>query len=224
MTDNFRQQARRRSSLQAGSAEESREDEGLRASLRRLVLCTDADRRTIERDLHDGVQQHLVALAVQVQLAAQAADTDPATAKALLEELARHVQHAVDEAARLAQRIYPATLEAGGLAVLLRSAASNAGGDASVDVVSGSDVPAEVAVTVYLCWLDALGRAGGERRATIKVRESDDALDFDVLADGAQSGGSPDWLQDRVEALGGSVTITRRTGRVSVSGSLPLRR
>ena len=177
--------------MQAGWAEESREDERLRASLRRLVLCTDADRRTIERDLHDGVQQHLVALAVQVQLAAQAADSDPATARALLEELARDVQHAVDEAALLAQRIYPATLEAGGLAVLLRSAASNAGGDASVDVAAGSDVPAEVAVTVYLCWLDALGRAGGERRATIKVRESEDALDFDVLADGAHSGAVP---------------------------------
>ena len=74
--------------MQAGWAEESREDGRLRASLRRLVLSTDADRRTIERDLHDGVQQHLVALAVQVQLAAQAADSDPATARALLEALA----------------------------------------------------------------------------------------------------------------------------------------
>ena len=211
--------------MQAGWAEDSREDERLRASLRRLVLSTDADRRTIERDLHDGVQQHLAALAIQVQLAAQAADSDPATARALLEELARDVQHAVDEAALLAQRIYPATLGAGGLAVLLRSAASNAGRDASVDVAAGSDVPAEVAVTVYLYWLDALGRAGGERRATIKVRESEDALDFEVLADRAHSGGSPGWLQDRVEALGGWVAITRRTGGgVSVSGSLPLGR
>jgi signal transduction histidine kinase len=224
MTDNFRSQARRRSILQVRPAGETGEDERLRATLRRLVLCADADRRAIERDLHAGVQQHLVALAVEVQLAAQAADSDPATARALLEELARDVQRAVDETALLAQRIYPGTLEAGGLAVLLRSAASTAGGDASVDVAAGSDVPAEVAMTVYLCWLDALGRAGGERRATIKVRETEDALDFDVLADGAQSGGSPDWLQDRVEALGGSVTITRRTGRVSVSGSLPLRR
>jgi signal transduction histidine kinase len=224
MTDNFRQQAGRGPILQAGWAAESSEDEGLRATLRRLVLRADADRRAIERDLHAGVQQYLVALAVEVQLAAQAADSDPATARALLEELARDVQRAVDETALLAQRIYPGTLEAGGLAVLLRSAASTAGGDASVDVAAGSDVPAEVAMTVYLCWLDALGRAGGERRATIKVRETEDALDFDVLADGAQSGGSPDWLQDRVEALGGSVTITRRTGRVSVSGSLPLRR
>jgi signal transduction histidine kinase len=211
--------------VQTGSAEVSREDEGRRASLRRLVLCTDADRRTIERDLHDGVQQHLVALAVAVQLAAQAADSDPERARSLLEELARDVQRAVDEAALLAQRIYPATLEAGGLAVLLRSAATNAGGDASVDVAAGSDVPAEVAMTVYLCWLDALGRAGGEGRATIEVRGSKGALAFDVLADGEHGGGSPDWLQDRVEALGGRVAITRRTsGGVSVSGSLPLGR
>ena len=211
--------------MQAGRAEESGEDERLRASLRRLVLCTDADRRAIERDLHDGVQQHLVALAVAVQLAAQAADSDPTTARALLEELARDVQRAVDETALLAQRIYPGTLEAGGLAVLLRSAASKAGGDASVDVAARSDVPAEVAMTVYLCWLDALGRARGERPATIKVRESEHALDFDVLSDGANSGTSHDWLQHRVEALGGRVAITQRTdGGVSVSGSLPLTR
>jgi len=211
--------------LQAGRAEESGEDERLRASLRRLVLCTDADRRAIERDLHDGVQQHLVALAVTVQLAAQAADVDPAAARAYLEELARDVQHTVDEAALLAQRIYPATLEAGGLAVLLRSAASTAGGNSSVDVAAGTDVPAEVAMTVYLCWLDALGRVSGERRATIEVRESEVALDFEVLADGADSGGRPDWLQARVEALGGRVTITRRSdGGISVSGSLPLGR
>ena len=210
--------------MQVRPAGDTGEDERLRATLRRLVLCADADRRAIERDLHDGLQQHLVALAVAVQLAAQAAESDPVTARALLEGLARDVQQALDEAALLAQRIYPGTLEAGGLAVLLRSAASTAGGDASVDVAADSDVPAEVAMTVYLCWLDALGRAGGERRATIKVRETEDALDFEVLADGARSGGSPDWLQDRVEALGGSVTITRRTGGVSVSGSLPLRR
>jgi signal transduction histidine kinase len=209
--------------LQAGSAEESREHERLRASLRRLVLCSDADRRAIERDLHDGVQQHLVALAVDVQLTAQAADSDPAATSSLIEELARHVQHALDEAALLAQRIYPATLDAGGLAVLLRSAASEAGADASVDVAAGPDVPAEIAMTVYLCWLDAL--FGCEERATIKVRESGDDLDFEVLMDGAHSGRWHGCLQDRVEALRGRLTITHGTGgEVSVSGSLPLRR
>ena len=210
--------------MQAGWTGESTEDDGLRASLRRLVLFADADRRAIERDLHDGVQQHLVALAVEVQLAAQAAEADPASVEGLFEELARGIQHALDETALLAQRIYPAPLEPGGLAVLLRSAASTIGGDASVDIAAGSDLPAEIAMTVYLCWLDALGRGCGERPATIKVRESEHALDFDVLSDGANSGTSYDWLQHRVEALGGRVAITQRTdGGVSVSGSLPLR-
>ena len=210
--------------MQAGWTGESTEDDGLRASLRRLVLFADADRRAIERDLHDGVQQHLVALAVEVQLAAQAAEADPASVADLFEGLARGIQHGLDETALLAQRIYPATLEPGGLGVLLRSAASTAGGDVSVDVAAGSDLPTEIAMTVYLCWLDALGRARGERPATIKVRESEHALDFDVLSDGANSGTSHDWLQHRVEALGGRVAITQRTdGGVSVSGSLPLR-
>jgi len=109
--------------------------------------------------------------------------------------------------------------------VVLRSAASTAGGHAAVDVAVGSDVPAEVAMTVYLCWLDALGRAGGERRAAIEVRESEGDLDFVVLVDGAHAGGRPVWLEDRVEALGGRVAITARPdGELSVSGSLPLRR
>ena len=110
--------------MQVRPAGETGDGERLRATLRRLVLCADADRRAIELDLHAGVQQHLVALAVEVQLAAQAAEADPAAVGALLEELAREVQHALDETALLAERIYPATLGAGGLAVLLRSAAS----------------------------------------------------------------------------------------------------
>ena len=76
--------------------------ESLRASRRRLVLAADADRRRIERDLHNGVQQHLVALAVNVQLAGRLADADPAAAKTLLEQLERDVQRGAgrDGAAR----------------------------------------------------------------------------------------------------------------------------
>ena len=74
---------------------------------RRLVLAADADRRAIERELHEGVQQHLVALAVNLQLARQSADADPEAAKELLEQMGRDVQQALDETAQLAQRIYP---------------------------------------------------------------------------------------------------------------------
>ena len=101
--------------------------EELRASRRRLVLAADADRRTIERDLHDGVHQHLISLAVSLQLAGQAEGSDPVALPALLAEMARAVQDALEETAQLAQRIHPATLEAVDLAALLRSASTAAG-------------------------------------------------------------------------------------------------
>jgi signal transduction histidine kinase len=203
------------------------EIEGLRASRTRLVSATDADRRTIERDLHDGVHQHLIALAVNLQLARQAADSDPPAAKTLLEEMGRDVQRAIEQTALLAQRIYPATLEAGGLAALLRSAAVNAGVPASVDVDvdAGSNYPPEVAMTVYLCWLDMLARGSGDTRVQITVREGDDALAFEVSGNDAGSDVALDRVRDRVDALGGRLTITESPdGSIRVSGSLQLSR
>jgi signal transduction histidine kinase len=203
----------------------SAEIEELRASRKRLVLAADADRRTIEGDLHDGVHQHLVALAVTLQLVGQAADSDPAEAKTLLEEMGRDVQQALDETALLAQRIYPTTLEADGFAALLRSAALNAGVRASVDVAAGSNYPPEVGMTVYLCWLDALARGSGETRLTIRVRENEDALDFEVVGDAPRSDADLARVRDRVEALGGRLTMTSgHDGGIRVSGSLPLSR
>jgi signal transduction histidine kinase len=193
------------------------EIDSLRAARKRLVLAADSDRRTIERDLHDRVHQHLVALAVNLQLAEQAADDDPAAAKTLLEEMGREVQQALDETSLLAQRIYPAMLEAGGLAALLRSAAVNAGVPASVDVSAGSNYPAEVGMTVYLCWLDALACGNGETRVSITVREDEDAVAFEVSGNAAWSDAEIDRVRDRVEALGGQVTIRD----LRVSASLP---
>ena len=86
----------------------------LLASRKRLVLAADADRRRIERELHDGPQQHLVALAVNLQLTRRLVDVDPAAARALLEEMGRDVQEALEGARKLAHRIYPPLLEAGG--------------------------------------------------------------------------------------------------------------
>ena len=100
----------------------------------------------------------MVALATTLQLARLAADSDPAAVNALLEEMGRDVRQALDETALLAQRIYPSTLELGGLAALLRSAAVNAGVPATVDVAAGSSYPPEVGMTVYLCWLALLAR------------------------------------------------------------------
>jgi signal transduction histidine kinase len=203
--------------LDAGDVEE------LRASRRRLVLAADAERRSIERDLHNGVQQHLVALAVNLQLADQSMDTDPAAAKSLLAAMSRDVRQALDETAELAQRIYPPLLEAGGLAVALRSAAVSAGVRASLDVVAGASYPPEVAAALYWCCLEALEHAGVGGEATVTVRDEDGAVAFEVIEDGSRSDAGLDGLRDRVEALGGRLTITSEPGSgTRISGSLPL--
>ena len=109
----------------------------LRAARERLVRAADADRRAIERELHGGVQQRLVALATTLQLAQLEAEPDSAV-KAFLDEMTRDVRQALDETALLAQGIYPSALELGGLAALLRAAAVAADVPAAVDVSDGS--------------------------------------------------------------------------------------
>lgn len=199
--------------------------EHLRAARKRLVSAADEDRRTIERDLHDGVHQHLIALAVKLQLAEQAADADPAAAKSILEEMRRDVQQALDETALLAQRVYPAALEAGSLRALLRSAAVNARISASVDVDAWAKYPPEVAMTVYLCWLTMLARWSGDARVTITAREGEDDLVFDIVASADPSAADLDRMRDRVEALGGRLAVAPlERGSTRVSGTLPLSR
>jgi signal transduction histidine kinase len=168
------------------------------------------------------VQQRLIALAVNLQLAGRLADTDPPAAKALLEEIDRDVQHALEEAAQLAQRIYPGLLEIGSLAAALRSAAASAGISASVEVTPDARCSPEVAATVYLCCLAALEQAAVGTRATLTVREEAGALAFEVVADGSGSAARLERLRDRVEALGGRLTLGSEPGRVA--GSLPVSR
>jgi len=202
----------------------------LRASRERLVLAADADRRRIERELHDGPQQHLVALAVNLQLARQLADADPAAAKALLDEMGRDVQQALDETGKLAHRIYPPLLEAGGLAAALRAAAVSTGVRTRIEVTAAAGYSNEVAGAVYFCCLEVLERAGDGARATVTVRDEEGALVFEVVEEGAgsaatASGSVLDRLRDRVEALGGQLTIQAEPGHgIRVSGSLPLSR
>ena len=201
---------------------EARHVEELQAARRRQVLAADAERRRIERDLHEGVQQQLAALAVELQLAAAALEAAPEAAKAVLAGIAGDVQHALDETARLALRIYPPLLEAGGLAAALRAAAVAAGVHASVEVASHADYAPELARTVYWCWLWGLERAGADGRPTISTRDEERALAFELDVEGGAGEPKLEGLRDRVEALGGRLTIRSEAGRTRVAGSLPL--
>lgn len=194
----------------------------LRASRARLLLAADAERRDIERALHDGLQQQLIGLAADLELASRSFETDPEAAMRHFAQVKRDVRQALEEMRTLASRIHPA-LDAGGLGAALRFAAADAGVRTRIDVVVGTSIPSEVAAAVYFCCLDVFGRAAGTT-TTITVREEPGALAFEVVVDGdVDAEGSP--LRDRVEALGGSLVIRSEPGpRTIWAGLLPLPR
>jgi signal transduction histidine kinase len=200
-----------------------REIEELRASRTRLALAADAERRDIERALHEGVQQDLVGLAANLEVAAGSVDSDPAAAKALLEELQREARRALTEMQELAYRIFPPLLEAGGLVAELRAAASRAGVPARIEVDVDAPSPPEIAGAVYFCALDAFERAPAGSPVVVKVRGEGGALTFEIDVDG-DLGSERRSPHDRVEALGGQVTIGAGGDRTTVAGSLPLSR
>ena len=194
----------------------------LRASRERLVLAADADRRGIERALHEGVHQHLIALAVSLQLVEPLADNDPA-AKALVGDMRRAVQEALDETARLAQHIYPPLLDGGGIAAAVRSAASSVGVRTTVNLPSRVKYPPEITAAIYWCCLGAFEHADTRAQATVTAREDDGAVVFEIVEDGALPEAGLERLVDRVEALGGRLTVEQVPGRgIRVAGSLPL--
>ena len=187
------------------------------------MLAADAERRDIERALHQGVQQDLVGLAANLEVAARSVDSDPAAARALLDELQREARRALTEMQDLANRIIPSLLDAGGLAPELRAAASREGVPVRIDVDVQFTVPPEIAGAVYFCVLDSLERAPADTSVVVSVRGEEGALAFEVVAE-RDLGAERRAAHDRVEALGGRVTIASDGDRTTVTGSLPLTR
>jgi len=192
----------------------------IREAWKRLALTTDGDRREIERRLHDGPQQHLVALAANVQLARSTMDKDPVAARSLLDELQRDVQTAIEETASLAQRIYPPLLEAGGLGAALRAAAVETGVQAKISVRETADYPPAIAGAVYFCCLELMEAVGDGARITIEVHDEGGELAFSTRGEPSVPLGN---VCDRIEALGGQLTVGATPGKCfRVFGSVPL--
>ena len=190
-----------------------------------MAEAAHADRRAIERVLHDGVQQQLVALAVDLRRLAGLVDSDPAAAKALVDEMAANVRDASEDTMALAKRVYPPLLEARGLASALRSAAESAGLTALVDVQAGARYPPEMTVAIYWSCVDAVSSASPGSQATVTVLESDGALTFDVTIVGHHSEARLDRLRDRVESLDGRLTVDDpQDGGSRIHGWRPLPR
>jgi signal transduction histidine kinase len=192
----------------------------LRASRERIVRAEDDERRSMERDLHDGPQQDLIALAVNLQLARELVERDPDTAAELLDGMGRDVERALEKTAQLAQRIYPPLLETGGLGAALRAAAVALRVRTEI-TVAVAELPPATAGVVYFCWLDALeGGDGGA--ATISVTGEDDLTTFGIARRGELLDETFTRMRDRVEAIGGRVTTESSADGWTVVGRLPL--
>jgi signal transduction histidine kinase len=197
----------------------------LRRSRKRLVEAADTDRRAIERALHDGVQQRLVALAIDLRRLTGLVDGDPAAANALLDEMAVNVREALNEATELAQMVYPPLLEARGFASALRSAAESAGVTAVIDVQAGAGYAPEITAAVYWSCVEALSSASPGSQATISVLDANGALTFEITVVGHHPERRLDRLRDRIEALDGRLSIDDgHDGGSRVHGWLPLSR
>ena len=198
-----------------------REIEELRASRARLALAADAERRAIERALHQGVQQDLVGLAAALEIAASSLEGDPTETRALLVELQRETRRALKEAQELAAQIFPPLLEAGGLVAELRAAASRAGVPAQLTVDRDATTALAIAGAFYFCALDVFETVPRGTPVLVSALADEGELAFEIVAECNLATGrrAP---HDRVEALDGRVTITSEDGRTIVAGTLPL--
>lgn len=209
----------------------------LRAARARTVAAGDTERRKLERDLHDGAQQHLVALRVQLALAAELADENPALAKARMLALGRELEDVVDDLRRLAHGIYPSLLRDYGLVEALTVVARRATPPATLVAAGIGRYPHEVEAAVYFCCLEALQNvtkhAGAGARAEVRIGETHDGLTFRITDDGrgyeptrAENPGSGlTNMTDRIGAFGGTLTVRSVPGEgTTVSGSVPLER
>jgi signal transduction histidine kinase len=193
----------------------------LRVSRRRVAEAAYADRQAIERALHDGVQQYLVALAIDLRHLSGLLESDPAAATALVDEMAVRAREALEETSVFAHAIYPPLLEGRGFAVALRYAADGADVTAVVDISSG-DYPAEIMAAIYWCWLEVLSSAPRGSAATVGVRDEHGGLTFEFIVAGHNPEARHDRFRDRIEALDGRLGIDERSdGGLRLHGWLP---
>jgi signal transduction histidine kinase len=214
-------------------AEELRRAAGeLRASRQRLVRAQDEERRRLERNLHDGAQQQLVALAIKERLVENLIDRDPDKAREMLSELQTDTAGALDNLRELARGIYPPLLADQGLPEALRSQARKSPLPIHVDADGVGRFSQEAEAAVYFCVLEALQNVTKYSQAssvTIRLRADDGLLSFAVSDDGrgfdretTKPGSGLTNMSDRMAALGGSLTIESAVGRGTVvSGQVP---
>jgi signal transduction histidine kinase len=208
--------------------------EELRASRQRLVTTQDEERRRLERDIHDGAQQQLVALAVKLRLVEATALKDPNKATDLAAQARTEAQEALDALRDLARGIYPPLLADQGLAAALEAQARKIPVSVRVEPDGVGRYPQETEAAAYFCVLEALQNVTKYAEAssvTVRLRSGDGVLGFEVHDDGrgfdpasTPRGSGLQNMADRLEALGGSLQVESTPGRGTVViGRIPIR-
>ncbi|MGH7687117.1 MAG: sensor histidine kinase [Candidatus Dormibacteria bacterium] len=196
--------------------------EELRASRQRLVTAQDEERRRLERNLHDGAQQHLVAIKVKLGLAEMLMARDPDRARQTLDQLKTDADEALETLRDLARGIYPPLLADQGLRVALESQARKATVVVAIEADGIARYSQETEAAVYFCVLEALQNVQKYAHATrvvITLRDDDGKVSFEVTDDGqgfdaatVQRGAGLTNMADRLDALGGRLQITSSVG------------
>ena len=204
----------------------------LRASRRRLVEAQDAERRKIERNLHDGAQQQLIALTIQLGLLEESAD-DPAAVRQITPAVKDGLRAALEDLRDLARGIYPPLLADQGLVPALQAQARKAALPVEIDADGVGRFPQDTEAAVYFCTLEALQnitKYAGASRATVGLSCSGGSLRFTVTDDGAgfdtastRHGTGLQGMADRLAALGGALQVRSQPGHgTTLTGQLPL--
>jgi signal transduction histidine kinase len=206
--------------------------EELRASRQRIVTAQDVAARRIERNIHDGAQQQLVALAVKANLAGSLVGKDPERERAIIDQLKAEAQDALENLRDLARGIYPPLLADQGLAAALEAQARRSAVPVAVAVDRVGRYRQEAEAAVYFCCLEALQNVAKYAEATsarIHLSSSNGRLFFEVSDDGrgfdpanTGKGTGLQGMADRLEALGGVFEVHSQPGvGTTVTGSVP---
>jgi signal transduction histidine kinase len=209
--------------------------EELRESRLRIVTAQDERAKKLERNIHDGAQQQLVALAVRLRLAEQLAARDPGRVPSMLAELRDEANDALENLRDLARGIYPPLLADKGLTQALQAQARKSPIPVSVEPDGIGRYAQEAEAAVYFCVLEALQNATKYSTATvvkIALQEVDGHLVFEVRDNGVGfdaaatgHGSGLRGIDDRLAAVGGVLEITSRVGDgTSVGGRVPIAR
>jgi signal transduction histidine kinase len=208
--------------------------EDLRASRQRLVAAQDEERRRLERNLHDGAQQQLVALGVQLGLAQRQAKQEAPEVAETLERLQTQTNDALENLRDLARGVYPPLLADKGLAAAIDAQARRSPLPVRVESDGIGRYPQEVETAVYFCTLEALQNAAKYARpqeVVVRLRQEAGELVFTIEDDGqgfdqatTKLGSGLQNMSDRVEALGGELFVESRPGEGTlVEGRLAVR-